>query len=151
MKRPTAREIAMHLSYASVMNPLPVGEQLELLFEPEHYASLGEEDPVYAEETDPKQLEYIRRVATGVAEHGPELDGYIEKYANNWKFERISRVCTAILRVALFEILYLPEVPYKAAANEAVNLTKLYEDSRTASFVNGILASFIQEEKEEQA
>ncbi len=147
MKRTTAREIAVHLSYASVMNPAPAEEQLDLLLDPEHFASLGEEDEAYGEYPDPRQADYIRRVASGVAEHGPELDAYIEKYAKNWKFERISRVCTAILRVALYEILYLPEVPYKAAANEAVNLTKLYEDSATASFVNGILASFIREEK----
>ena len=147
MKRTIAREIAMHLSYASVMNPGTAEEQLDLLLEPEHFASLGEEDEAYAEYPDPRQEDYIRRVAAGVTEHGPELDGYIEKYAKNWKFERISRVCTAILRVAMYEILYLPEVPYKAAANEAVNLTKLYEDSSAASFVNGILASFIREEK----
>ena len=107
----------MHLSYASVMNPLPVREQLDQLFDPEYYATLAGEDEAYAQEADPRQEEYIRRVAAGVAEHGPELDAYIEKYAKNWKFERISRVCAAILRVALFEILYLPEVPYKAAAN----------------------------------
>ena len=149
MKRTTAREIAMHLSYASVMNPIPAQEQLDLLLDPEHFASLGEEDEAYAEYPDPKPEDYIRRVASGVAEHGPELDAYIEKYAKNWKFERISRVCAAILRIAMYEILYLPEVPYKAAANEAVNLAKLYEDSATASFVNGILASFIREEKRE--
>ena len=149
MKRTTAREIAMHLSYASVMNPIPVKEQLDLLLDPEHFAALGEEDEAYDEFPDPRQEEYIRRVASGVAEHGPELDAYIQKYAKNWKFERISRVCAAILRVAMYEILYLPEVPYKAAANEAVNLAKLYEDSATASFVNGILASFIREEKGE--
>lgn len=140
----------MHLSYASVMNPLPVREQLDQLFDPEYYATLAGEDEAYAQEADPRQEEYIRRVAAGVAEHGPELDAYIEKYAKNWKFERISRVCAAILRVALFEILYLPEVPYKAAANEAVNLAKLYEDQPTASFVNGILASFIREERGEE-
>ena len=140
----------MHLSYASVMNPLPVREQLDQLFDPKYYATLAGEDEAYAQEADPRQEEYIRRVAAGVAEHGPELDAYIEKYAKNWKFERISRVCAAILRVALFEILYLPEVPYKAAANEAVNLAKLYEDQPTASFVNGILASFIREERGEE-
>ena len=150
MRRTTAREIAMHLSYASVVNPLPIREQLDQLFLPEYYATLAQEDEVYAEEADEKQREYICRVAAGVAEHGPELDAYIEKYAKNWKFERISRVCAAILRVALFEILYLPEVPYKAAANEAVNLAKLYEDQPTAVFVNGILASFIREERGEQ-
>jgi N utilization substance protein B len=149
MKRTTAREIAMHLSYASVMNPVPAAEQLDLLLDPEHFASLGDEDEAYAEYPDPKQEDYIRRLASGVTEHGPELDAYIQKYAKNWKFERISRVCAAILRIAMYEILYLPEVPYKAAVNEAVNLAKLYEDSATASFVNGILASFIREEKRE--
>ena len=149
MKRTTAREIAMHLSYASVMNPVPAAEQLDLLLDPEHFASLGDEVEAYAEYPDPKQEDYIRRLASGVAEHGPELDAYIQKYAKNWKFERISRVCAAILRIAMYEILYLPEVPYKAAVNEAVNLAKLYEDSATASFVNGILASFIREEKRE--
>ena len=149
MKRTTAREIAMHLSYASVMNPVPAAEQLDLLLDPEHFASLGDEHEAYAEYPDTKQEDYIRRLASGVTEHGPELDAYIQKYAKNWKFERISRVCAAILRIAMYEILYLPEVPYKAAVNEAVNLAKLYEDSATASFVNGILASFIREEKRE--
>ncbi len=150
MNRRTAREIAVHLSYMAVMNPRPWQEQLDQLFDPEYFATLGGEDEAYLEYPEERQLSYIRRVASGVAEHGPELDAYIEKYAKNWKFERISRVCAAILRVALFEILYLPEVPYKAAANEAVNLAKLYEDQPTASFVNGILASFIRGERGEE-
>jgi N utilization substance protein B len=147
MKRTTAREIAMHLSYASVMNPLPVQEQLDQLFQPEYFATLAGEDETYAQEADPKQEEYIRRVASGVAEHAAELDGYIAKYARNWDFQRISRVSAAIMRTAMYEILYMPDIPDKVAANEAVELTKLYEDSRTASFINGILASFIRDEK----
>ena len=149
MKRTTAREIAMHLSYASVMNPVPAAEQLDLLLDPEHFASLGDEDEAYAEYPDPKQEDYIRRLASGVAEHGPELDAYIQKYAKNWKFERSSRVCAAILRIAMYEILYQPEVPYKVAANEAVELAKTYEGRDIAGFVNGILASFIENEHHE--
>ena len=147
MKRTTAREIAMHLSYASVMNPVPAEEQLALLLEPEHFASLGEEDEAYAEYPDPRQEDYIRRVASGVAEHGPELDAYIEKYAKNWKFERISRVCTAILRIAMYEILYLEEVPASVAINEAVELTKKYENEEMPAFVNGVLGGFVRGEK----
>ena len=147
MTRRTAREIAMHLSFATVMNRTEIGEMLDSFFEPEYFATLQPEDEAYAEYPDEKQLDYIRRLARGVSDHAAELDGYIAKYAKNWEFSRISRVASAILRTAMYEILYLPEVPYKAAANEAVNLTKLYEDRAAASFVNGILASFIREEK----
>ena len=147
MNRRTAREIAVHLSYMAVMNPRPWQEQLDQLFDPEYFATLGGEDEAYLEYPEERQLSYIRRVASGVAEHAAELDGYIAKYALNWDFQRISRVSAAIMRTAMYEILYMPDIPDKVAANEAVELTKLYEDSRTASFINGILASFIRDEK----
>ena len=147
MNRRTAREIAVHLSYMAVMNPRPWQEQLDQLFDPEYFATLGGEDEAYLEYPEERQLSYIRRVASGVAEHAAELDGYIAKYARNWDFQRISRVSAAIMRTAMYEILYMPDIPDKVAANEAVELTKLYEDSRTASFINGILASFIRDEK----
>ena len=147
MTRTTAREIAVHMSYATVMNRRNVQDMLDSFFEQEYYATLGQEDEVYGEYPDEKQLAYIRRVAEGVAEHAAELDAYIEKYAVNWQFSRISRVAAAIMRSAMYEILYFPEVPYKAAANEAVELAKLYEGKEAAAFINGILASFIREEK----
>jgi N utilization substance protein B len=70
-----------------------------------------------------------------VAEHSAELDEYIAKYAKNWRFERISRVAAAIMRTAMFEVLYMPEVPYKAAINEAVELAKKYESREVVSFI----------------
>ena len=84
-----------------------------------------------------------------MSEHAAELDGYIEKYAQNWEFARISRVAAAILRVAMYEILYLPEVPYRVAANEAVELAKTYEGRDISGFVNGVLAAFIENERHE--
>lgn len=146
MTRKTAREIAVQLSYETVMNRMRGEDMLEQHLDPDYFAALAEEDEAYAEYPDPAQLAYIRRVAGGVAEHAAELDGYIAKYAKNWKFERISKVAAAIMRVAMFEMLYVPEVPYKAAANEAVEITKLYEEPSVTAFVNGILASFIREE-----
>ena len=149
MTRRTAREIAMHLSFATVMNRMEIREMLDAFFEPEYFATLREEDQVYAEYPDEKQLSYIRRLAEGVSSHAAELDGYIEKYAKNWEFSRISRVAAAILRTAMYEILYLPEIPYKVAANEAVELAKTYEGRDISGFVNGILASFIENERHE--
>ncbi|MBR4691584.1 MAG: transcription antitermination factor NusB [Oscillospiraceae bacterium] len=149
MSRTAAREIAMHLSFATVMNRMDIREMLDDFFDRDYFATLAEEDPVYAEYPDDKQLSYIRRVAEGVSVHAAELDGYIGKYAKNWQFSRISRVAAAILRTAMYEILYLPEVPCKAAANEAVELAKTYEGKETAGFINGILASFIADERHE--
>ena len=149
MTRTTAREIAMHLSFATVMNRTEIGEMLDSFFDPDYFSTLQTEDAVYSEYPDEGQLRYIRRVAEGVSAHAAELDGYIEKYARNWEFSRISRVAAAIMRTAMYEILYMPEVPYKAAANEAVELAKTYEGRDIAGFVNGILASFIENEYHE--
>ena len=149
MTRRTAREIAMHLSFATVMNRMDIREMLDAFFEPDYFATLCAEDEAYADYPDEKQLAYIRRLAEGVSEHAAELDGYIEKYAKNWEFSRISRVAAAILRIAMYEILYQPEVPYKVAANEAVELAKTYEGRDIAGFVNGILAAFIENERHE--
>lgn len=149
MTRTNAREIAMHLSFATVMNRTEIREMLDSFFDREYYETLASEDDAYAEYPDDKQMSYIRRVAEGVSAHAAELDGYIEKYARNWAFERISRVAAAIMRTAMFEILYLPEVPYRVAANEAVELAKTYEGQETAGFINGILAAFIEHEHHE--
>ena len=149
MTRRTAREIAMHLSFATVMNRMDIREMLDAFFEPEYFATLRTEDQAYADYPDEKQLAYIRRLAEGVSGHAAELDGYIEQYAKNWEFSRISRVASAILRTAMFEILYLPEVPYKVAANEAVELAKTYEGRDIAGFVNGVLSAFIENERHE--
>ena len=94
-------------------------------------------------------MHYIRRLVSGVANHAAELDAYIEKYAKGWRFERISLVASAIMRVAMYEILYMPDIPNGAAVNEAVEITKNYEDEETAKFVNGILGSFVREEIKE--
>lgn len=59
-----------------------------------------------------------------MAEHAAELDADIEKYAKGWRFERISLVASAIMRVAMYEILYMQDIPNGAAINEAVEIAK---------------------------
>ncbi len=146
MTRTNAREIAVHLSYEAAMNPKKTEELLDGFFDREYYDTLKTEAELYGEYPDDRQLEYIRRLASGVAEHSAELDEYIAKYAKNWRFERISRVAAAIMRTAMFEVLYMPEVPYKAAINEAVELAKKYESREVVSFINGVLGGFVEGE-----
>jgi N utilization substance protein B len=146
MLRSAAREIAVHISFLTGINPLETEELLDIMFDKEYYKTLKDEVPVYSDYPNKKQLEYIRRLAIGVSEHLAELDSYIEKYAKNWKVERISRTAMAIMRVSMFEILYMPDIPKAASVNEAVQLAKKYEQRETVSFINGVLGSFIKGE-----
>lgn len=146
MLRNTAREIAVHLAYELSFTDKTVEALLEDRLTAESFAQLAEEDPLYAEVPNAKQAAYIRRLVSGVGEHGAELDGYIAKYAKGWKFSRIPLVASAIMRVAMFEILYMQDIPDKAAINEAVEIAKKYEDDKTVSFLNGILGTFSRTE-----
>lgn len=149
MTRNTAREIATHLVYELSFTDLPVGEFLDQRLSRENFDDLSPESELYTELPNDKQEAYIRRLVGGVAEHAAELDADIEKYAKGWRFERISLVASAIMRVAMYEILYMPDIPAGASANEAVELTKKYDEPETAKFVNGILGSFIADHTKE--
>ncbi|MBQ5749085.1 MAG: transcription antitermination protein NusB, partial [Oscillospiraceae bacterium] len=78
-----------------------------------------------------------------------ELNGYIRKYAIGWSLERISKTARAIMQLAMYECLYVEDVPVSAAINEAVELTRKYEDEDVVAFVNGILGSFAREVAEQ--
>ena len=149
MSRTAAREIAVRLCFSVSENPTDPEELLSRTFEDEYYSTLKAEDKLYKNKPDKMQLDYITRLIKGINEHSAELDGYIDKYAVGWKFARISRTAVAIMKVAMFEVLYMPDVPYKAAINEAVELAKRYEPPETVSFINGVLGSFSRAEKKE--
>lgn len=146
MTRSAAREIAVHFAFELGFSDLTADQLLERDLTPEFFALLGEEEPLYAQFPDKAQLEYIQRVVRGVFAHGAELDNDIAKYAKGWSFARIDRVAAAIMRVTMFEILYMPDVPNKVAINEAVEIAKKYLDEDTVKFVNGILGSFVRAE-----
>ena len=147
MTRTVAREIAVRLCFSITENPMDPGELISQTFEEEYYSTLAEEDKLYNKSPDQKQLEYITNIVTGVCEHAAELDGYVDKYAVGWRFGRISRTAAAIIKTAMYEVLYMPEIPDNAAINEAVELAKRYETPETASFINGILGTFARTEK----
>ena len=143
MTRTTAREIAIVLSFSAAAAAEENAEELlERFFDREHYDTLGEENELFAEYPNEKQMSYIRSLVQLIAGHRTELDEAIERHAQGWKVERISRTAAAILRCAMCEILYLPDVPEGVAINEAVELAKKYEDAETVSFINGVLGGF---------
>lgn len=146
MTRSNAREIAVHLTFALGFGGRTAEELLSQAVTRENFDLLKGEEPLYQEFPNEKQRGYIAQLVRGVDEHGAELDGYISKYAIGWSFARISRVAAAVMRVAMYEILYMPDIPPAAAINEAVELVKHYDSQETAAFVNGILGSFFRGE-----
>ena len=149
MVRNTAREIAIHLSYELSFTSKEINALLDERLQKESFAILAEEDALYQETPNAKQEEYIRRLVKGVNEHAAELDSYIAKYAKGWSFARIPLVASAIMRVAMYEILYMPDIPNGAAINEAIEIAKKYETPETVKFINGILGSFVRQEIQE--
>ena len=136
MIRNIAREIAVHLAYELSFTDKTPQELLDERLTGEYYEKL----PGKAQE------EYIRSIVLGVAEHAPELDGYIANYARGWSFDRIPLVASAIMRVAMYEVLYRSDIPNGVAINEAVEIAKKYETPETVKFINGILGSFVRGE-----
>ena len=149
--RNTAREIAMHLCFELSFTDLTCPELLDARLCTGRFQALAPEYEVYGQLPGPEQTAYIRKLVTGIASHGYELDQYIEKYVKGWRFERLPQVAGAIMRLAMYEILYMPEIPDGVAINEAVEIAKKYESPEVVRFINGILGSFVREEAADSA
>lgn len=146
MTRSNAREIAVHLIYAVQCSDAPVETVLSSRFEEEYYACLAGENEVYADQPDSRQKDYIRRVVEGVISRREELEGYLASYSIGWNVNRISRLAKAIMELAMYEALYVDDVPQNVAIHEAVLLAQKYEEPETVAFVNGVLGSFSRRE-----
>ena len=145
MTRSNAREIACHLVFEMNFNNVTAGEALQTLMEESYYPTLKTESDVYAEKPDSRQLAYLTDVVQGVQARREELEGYITKFSVGWTLGRIARMAVAIMEVCMYEALYVDDAPVSAAINEAVELTRKYEDEHVVSFVNGILGGFARE------
>jgi N utilization substance protein B len=86
-----------------------------------------------------KTPDYLLQLVEGVAAHLEELDALIARYSEHWRLERMAVVDRNLLRLAVFELLYEPQIPPKVVINEAVELAKLYGTEGSSAFVNGIL------------
>ena len=146
MNRTEAREAAVKLCFEVSAKECTAQEVLDRFFDREYYDTLLQEDRSLGSYPDEIQSAYITELVNGICEHSAELDGYISKYARGWKFGRISRTARAVMKTAMYEIMYMPDIPTSVAVNEAVEISKHYDESETVSFVNGVLGSFVREE-----
>ena len=146
MTRSHAREIAIHMIFSLSFGNMKAEDLLEQQLNRERFEELSADMPLYGMYPNEKQEQYIRNLVKGTFEHGYELDDYIARYAKGWNFARIPRMASAIMRTAMYEVLYMPEIPNAVAVNEAVEITKNYEAPEVVSFVNGILGTFVRTE-----
>lgn len=91
-----------------------------------------------------KNEDFARRLVSGVLEHQQAVDQVIAGLSKDWKFERVAGVDRNIMRMALYEIFYSPDVPDNVAVNEAVELAKTYGSEDSGRFINGILGKVLE-------
>jgi|SRR5699024_177586 len=90
---------------------------------------------------------YTKTVVRGVIKNKREIDQLIAAHLRNWSYDRIAHVEKTILRIAVFEMKFLDDIPVGVSINEAVELSHTYGDEKSSKFVNGVLSN-INEEKE---
>ena len=93
-----------------------------------------------------KKKEYIETVLNGVVKNLETIDNIILSKLKNWTIQRIAKIDLAILRLAIYEIKYMENIPPKVSANEAVELAKTYGNNDSKSFINGVIAKVIEDE-----
>ena len=142
MTRGNARELAVHLIYSQSFTGDEPAQVVSARLDKEYYEKLSVENDVYEDRPSRAQLRYIDNVVTGVSNRTDDLNAEIQKYSIGWDVSRISRLARSIMQLAIYEILYVEDVPTGVAVSEAVRLAKKYDGDDTGAFVNGILGSF---------
>ncbi|MDT2865553.1 transcription antitermination factor NusB [Vagococcus carniphilus] len=134
LTRHQLREVAFQVNFSMLYSEeLEVNEAIENVLE--HYD----------EQSSQEIPQYLEVVVTGVKEHQEELDQIIEKHLKRWTVSRIAKTDLVILRLALFEMLYISDIPAKVSLNEALEIAKTFSDYESRRFVNGVLSSAMNE------
>lgn len=123
--RRRARETALKILYAMDIADAPVEQAIA-----DHYAQFGEDVSV---------AEFANVIVRGVARRRDEIDETIRRASQNWRLERMARVDRNVLRAAVFELLWIPDVPKRVTLNEAIDLAKRYGAEDSSAFINGLL------------
>jgi len=89
----------------------------------------------------PADIDFIKSQVQGIRENLAFIDNIITRYITGWSFSRIAKVDLTILRLAIYELAFMPEIPTKVCINEAVELAKTFGDDDAPAFVNGLLGN----------
>lgn len=126
MKRHEAREKALQVLFQLDNTDLTVEEAMEHI--------KGQPTNVFYE-----------KIVTGTVEHLEEIDAALEQHLEKWSLARLPKIERTVLRLAVYEILYMPETPKRVVLNEAIELCKTFGDDGSSKFVNGVLSKFTEQ------
>ena len=132
--RRRAREVALKTLYQVEITEFP----WEKLFQ----------ESLPSENLDSNTEEFARNLIRKVLQHAEKLDELIKIKLEHWDFERVNLMDKNVLRIAIAEMLYFPEIPIKVSIDEAIELAKKYSYAEAGSFVNGILDAIAKTNKE---
>lgn len=135
MKRSEIREAVFFLTFEKLFSDGTADSVIDAAYEADNF----------------EMNEDVEKLFKNVDDKTEEIDGIIAKFSENRQFSRIPKVSVAILRIALYEMLYDDKVPDNVAISEAVILTKKFAYEQDVQFVNGLLGAFFRSrEKAEQ-
>jgi N utilization substance protein B len=135
-KRRSARELALKILFQVDVGKLPLEEALA--------------NSHHLEEDDPEVHEFAETLVRGAVAEQAQVDEIISRYASGWALERMANVDRNLLRLALYELLFLEDIPTSVSINEAVDLAKIYSTAESGRFINGILGNFVRQGEAER-
>ncbi|HFK6409245.1 TPA: transcription antitermination factor NusB [Listeria monocytogenes] len=128
MKRREAREKALQALFQIELNEMSLDQAIKNIMEDE-------------------QDDYMEKLVEGVMANKAEIDAIIEPNLDNWRMDCLSKVDLSLLRLSVYEIKYLDDVPNRVSLNESIEIAKIYSDEKSSKFINGVLANIAPEDK----
>ncbi|HAA2722432.1 TPA_asm: N utilization substance protein B [Listeria monocytogenes] len=128
MKRREAREKALQALFQIELNEMSLDQAIKNIMEDE-------------------QDDYMEKLVESVMANKAEIDAIIEPNLDNWRMDRLSKVDLSLLRLSVYEIKYLDDVPNRVSLNESIEIAKIYSDEKSSKFINGVLANIAPEDK----
>ena len=130
MGRKVAREGAMKLLFQMELN--------------ENYYDDAKEIFLDNFKFDEMEIKYIEEAYESIIENRDMIDKYIEENLEGWSIYRLAKVDLAVLRIAIYEILFRKDIPVEVSINEAIEIVKKYSSYDSFKFINGVLGSFVR-------
>ncbi|MBU5426660.1 transcription antitermination factor NusB [Tissierella pigra] len=130
MGRKQAREGTMKLLYQMSVNEDFSDEALDVYFTEYTF--------------DESEKEYILDAINQIKQNVDSIDNYIEKHLEGWNIHRIAKVDLAVLRIAVYEIIYRKDIPVQVSINEAIETVKRYSTEESFKFINGVLGGLVR-------
>ena len=158
MSRKTARKHILNIVFQAEFDVDVAIEQIMATYDEEYKTTAEVTDESISEnelmDMDEDKINRLRTIhnrdkkfiineAEGIVAHKEEIDKLIVQGLDNWDINRLSKVDLSILRIAVYEIIYADDIPNAVAANEAVELAKMFSEDKSPAFINGVIGKVI--------